>query len=368
MNLRLCGGDGLLPLQGEGRDGGGVINVMKRLWNSIPTLARCFASSVPLPLKGREFVGLAMAVAIHAHAQNFPSRPIRLVVPQPAGGSMDANARALAIYLEPALGQNIVLDNRGGANGIIAAELVARAAPDGHTMLYTSNSFLNNQLVQKKLPYHVINDFASVTQVASMPGYLVLVNGQLPAKSLKDLIELSKAPNANIKFGSGGIGNSQHLLGEYMNTRSGSKLVHVPYKGLAPLITGVLANEIQVGFAAPTVVMQHIKSGRMRALAYSAAKRWTGMPELPTMGEIIHGFVYEAAWHGMFAPIATPAPVVTRMQGEVVKAVQQPRIRDYFESGGYVPLASTSAEFRKFLEKDLRTLAELFKLANIKAE
>lgn len=319
-------------------------------------------------MKWFAFAFAAALLAGTAAAQPFPTRPIRVVVPQPAGGSMDANARALAIHLEPAFGQNLVIDNRGGANGIIAGELVARAAPDGHTMLYTSNSFIINQLAQKKLPFHVINDFATVTLAATLPGYLVLVHPQVPAKSLAELIELSKQPNANIKFGSGGIGNSQHLLGEYLNAKSGAKLVHVPYKGLAPLITGVLSNEIQVGFAAPTVVLQHIKAGRLRALAYSAAKRWSGMPELPTMGEVVPGFVYEAAWHGVFMPLATPKPIVARVQGEIAKAVQQPKMREFLERGGYVPVASTPEAFREFLEKDLRTLAELFKLANIKPE
>ena len=300
--------------------------------------------------------------------QAFPTRPVRVVVPQPAGGNMDANARALMVFLEQAFGQNFVVDNRGGANGIIAAEMVARAASDGHTILYTSNSFLNNQLAQKKLSYHVINDFAPVTQVATMPGYLVLVNAQVPAKTLKELIDLSKAPSSNIKFGSGGIGNSQHLLGEFMNARSGSRLVHVPYKGLAPMITGVLSNEIQVAFAAPTVVLQHIKSGRLKALGYSAGKRWAGMPELPTMGEVIPGFSYEAAWHGVFAPAALPKSLVSRLHAEIAKAVQVPKMRDYLESGGYYPLASTPEDFRKFLVNDLKTLAELFRMANIKPE
>ena len=311
---------------------------------------------------------LTLAATNVAYGQTYPTRPVRVVVPQPAGGNMDANARALVIFLEQAFGQNFVVDNRSGANGIIAAEMVARAAPDGHTILYTSNSFINNQLAQKKLPYHVINDFSPVTQVATMPGYLVLVNAQVPAKSLKDLIEFSKAPSSNIKFGSGGIGNSQHLLGEFMNARSGSKLFHVPYKGFAPMITGLMSNEIQVAFAAPTVVMQQIKSGRLRALAYSAGKRWVGMPDLPTMGEVIPGFVYEAAWHGVFAPAALPNAVVSRLHAEIAKAVQLPKMRDYLESGGYFPLASTPDDFRRFLVSDLKTLTELFRLANIKPE
>ena len=164
------------------------------------------------------------------------------------------------------------------------------------------------------------------------------------------------------------IGNSQHLLGEYLNARSGSRLVHVPYKGFAQLITGVLANEIQVGFAAPTTVLQHLKSGRMRALSYSGTKRWSGLPDVPAMSEIVPGFVYEAAWHGLFAPAATPSAIVTRMHDEVVRALKEPRVRDFYESGGFAPLGSTPAEFKQFLTKDLKTLAELFKIANIKAE
>jgi tripartite-type tricarboxylate transporter receptor subunit TctC len=291
-----------------------------------------------------------------------------MVVPQPAGGTMDSNARVLSPLLEQAFGQNIVIDNRGGANGIIAAEMVARSVPDGHTLLYTSNSFLNNQLAQKKLPYHVLRDFAPITNIGKLPGYLILVNPQLPARSTRELIELSRTARDPVRFGSGGIGNSQHLLGELINVRGGAKMLHVPYKGFAPMITALVGNEIQVAFGAPTTVIQHVKAGRLRVVAYTAPKRWAMMPEVPTVSESIPGFVFEAAWHGMFAPAATPPALVARLQAEVVKALQVPRLREHLESGGYVPVGDTPAEFRRFLESDLKTLMELFRIAHIEPE
>ena len=291
-----------------------------------------------------------------------------MLIPQPAGGTMDSNARVLAPFLEQALGQSIVIDNRGGANGIIAAEFVARAAPDGHTLLYTSNSFLNNQLAQKKLPYHVLRDFAPITTIGKLPGYLILVNPQVPAKSVRDLVELSKAARDPVRYGSGGIGNAQHLLGELINVRGGAKMLHVPYKGFAPMITALVGNEIQVAFGAPTTVIQHIKAGRLRTIAYTAPKRWALMPEVPTVSEAIPGFVFEAAWHGMFAPAATPAAIVARLQTEAAKALQVPRMREHLESGGYVVVGDTPAAFRRFLESDLKTLTELFRIAKIEPE
>jgi tripartite-type tricarboxylate transporter receptor subunit TctC len=319
----------------------------------------------------RLLIGLALCllVTVARGADTYPSRPIRIIVPQPAGGSMDTNARALSEYLARGFGQTIVIDNRSGANGIIAGETVAKAAPDGYTMLYTSNSFINNQLIQKKPPFHVLKDFAPITNVASLPGYLVLVNPQVPARSVKDLVELSKTSRDPIRFGSGGIGNSQHLLGELINSRSGAKLVHVPYRGFAPMITALLGNEVQVAFAAPTTVIQHIKSGRARVLAITAAKRWSGMPDVPTVGESgIPGFAFEAAWHGMFAPAATPPAIVSRIQQEVVKAIRIPKMREFLEAGGYVPVGDTPAEYRRFLEADLQRIAEIMRIAKVEPE
>lgn len=299
--------------------------------------------------------------------QGYPNRPIRMMIPQPAGGTMDTLARALSIPLVQALGQNIVIDNRSGANGIIAGETLAKAVADGHTLLYTSASLLNNQFVHKKLPFDAMRDFAPVTMANSLPGYLILVNPQVPAKSVRDLVELSK--RARVHYGSSGAGNSQHLLGELINARAGGRLVHVPYKGFALIVNAVLGNEIQVVFGAPTTVIQHIKAERLRAIAYTGPKRWAGMPELPTVSESgIPGFVFEASWHGIFAPAATPAAIVARFQGEVAKAVHEPRMREYLENSGHVPVGSTPAEFRRFLNQYLKDTAEQMRIAGVKPE
>lgn len=319
----------------------------------------------------RPFVGWMLCAALSvsgagAWAQDYPIRPIRLVLGFPSGGTPDALARSVAAQLETQIGRNIVVDNRTGANGIIAGETLARAAADGHTLLYTSASLANNQLVHKKLPYDALTDFAPVTQVTTLPGYLILVNPQLPVKSLKDLIELSK--KSTVHFGSSGVGNSQHLLGELLNARGGAKMAHVPYKGFALIVNAVMGNEIQVAFGAPTTTVPHIKAGRLRAIAYTGEKRWSGMPDLPTTGETIPGFFYEASWHGIFAPVATPRAVVLKLQTEVRKAVLEPRMRAKLESGGHVPIGSTPEEFAKFLRGYFKDTAEQLRIAGVKAQ
>lgn len=303
-----------------------------------------------------------------ASGQSYPERPIRIIVPQPPGGTQDTNVRVLAEPLVRALGQNIVIENRGGANGIIAGETLARALPDGHTLLYSSNSFANNQLAYRKLPFDLMRDFAPVTTVAKLLGYLVVVNPQVPASSLKELIELSKGAAAPVRYGSGGMGNSQHLLGELVISRSGARLMHVPYKGLPLIVNALLGNEVQVAFAAPTTVIAHLKAGRMRALAYSGAKRWSAMPEVPAIGETIPGFVFEAAWHGMFAPARTPPAIVGRVQSEVAKALAIPKIREFYEAGGYATIGDSPAEFAAFLRRYLKETAEHMRIANVQPQ
>jgi tripartite-type tricarboxylate transporter receptor subunit TctC len=310
---------------------------------------------------------LAGIAASPSWSQSYPNRPIRMMIPQPPGGTMDTMARALADPLARELGQNIVIDNRSGANGIIAGETLARSAPDGYTLLYTSASLANNQLVHKKPPFDVLKDFAPVTLANTLPGYLIIVNAQSPARSMKDLVELSKA--TRVHYGSSGAGNSQHLLGELINARTGARMAHVPYKGFALIVNAVLGNEIQVVFGSPTTVTAHIKAGRLRAVAYTGAQRLSGMPDVPTVSESgIPGMVYEASWHGIFAPAATPRPVILRFQAEVAKAVQAPRLHQYITESGHAPGGSTPEEFRKFLVKYLKDTAEQLRIAKVEPQ
>lgn len=315
---------------------------------------------------------LASAASIAASpswSQAYPSRPIRMMIPQPPGGTMDTLARATTSQMLESLGQNIVIDNRSGANGIIAGETLARATPDGYTLLYTSASLANNQLVFKNPPFDVLKDFAPVTLANTLPGYLIIVNNQLPARSLKELVELSKTSRAPVHYGSSGVGNSQHLLGELINARTGAKLAHVPYKGFALIINAVLGNEIQVAFASPTTVVPHIKAGRLRAIAYTGAQRLATMPNLPTVSEsAVPGMVYEASWHGIFAPAATPRPIIARFQTEVAKAVRSPKLSQYLIDSGHAPVGSTPEEFRTFLVRYLKETAEQLRLAKVEPQ
>lgn len=318
----------------------------------------------------RAAIGVALictVLAVAAWGQGYPNRPIRMIIPQPAGGTMDTNARALAEPLSRELGQNIVIDNRSGANGIIAGEMLAKAPPDGYTLLFTSGSLLYNGVINKKVPFDALRDFAPITQMAQTFGYLVLVNPQIGVASIRELVDLSKRRPVN--FGSGGIGNSQHFLGELINIRAGAKLVHVPYKGLAPLISAVISNEIQVGFATPLTVIQHVRTNRLRALAYTGAKRWQDMPELPTMAEAgVPDCVFEPGGHGIYAPAATPPAIVSQIQVAIAKAVRTPKMLEHLSRGGYVPVGSTPAEFRRYLDADLKRIAEIARLAKIEAQ
>jgi len=300
--------------------------------------------------------------------QAYPNRPMRLVLGFPAGGTPDSLARIVAAQVESQLGRNVVVDNRSGANGIIAAEIVARAAPDGYTMLFSPPALIINQIIYPKVPYDVLKDFVPVTNVCLGEGSLLVVNPSVPAHTVQELIALAKKDKP-LTYGTPGVGNTQHLVTEMFNLRAGIRLMHVPYKGLPPAINAVLSGEVNVLFAPPAVIVQHIKAGRLRVLGFTGATRWSFMPDVPTIAESgVPGFQTSGSWQGWFVPARTPGEIVTRLHAEVLKAIQVQKVRDFIRSAGYEPDGRPSAEFRTLIAADLKRYAEVVRVAKIKAE
>ena len=311
-------------------------------------------------------------IAADAHAQpsapgakqSWPLRPIRLIVPFPPGGATDANARIIAKEVESVLGQPLVIDNRGGANAIIGADLVAKAAPDGYTLMHISVAFAINPATHKKLPYDTTRDFTPITNPIVGQGSLLAVNPSLPAKSVVELIALAK--KQKLSFGSPGVGNVLHLIATGFSLRAGIEMLHVPYKGAGPALTALLGNEVQVMVVPPVIAIPHIKTGRVRPLGYSGAKRLTAIADVPTIAEAgLPGFKMDTGWHGWFAPARTPEPIVTQLHAAIVKAVNVPAVRDYLLAGGYDPTADPPAVFRKNFEEDLKRWGDLVRAAKI---
>jgi tripartite-type tricarboxylate transporter receptor subunit TctC len=315
-------------------------------------------------------VGGAVMVAADASAQQakagagqWPTRPIRLIVPFPPGGATDANARAIAKGMENVLGQSIVIDNRGGANAIIGSDLVAKAAPDGYTLMHISIAFAINPSTHKKLPFDTRRDFTPITNPIVGQGSLLAVNPSVPAKTVGQFIALAK--KGTLKYGSPGVGNVLHLITEAFSTRAGIQMLHVPYKGAGPTLVAVVGGEVQVMVVPPVIAIPHLKAGRLRPLGYSGAKRLPAIAEVPTIGETLPGFQQDSGWHAWFAPAKTPAPVIARMYGAIQTSLQVPAVRDFLLAGGYQPTADPPAEFQKNFQNDLKRWGELVRLAKI---
>ncbi|MEN3354499.1 MAG: hypothetical protein V7640_2657 [Betaproteobacteria bacterium] len=310
---------------------------------------------------------LLAGLALNAEAQTYPNRPIRLVMPFPPGGNVDAFGRILAKQLETQLGQPIVVDNRAGANGIIGVDIVAKAPPDGYTLLDTSFSFVINPSIYRKLPYDTERDFVPITNFAMGLGYVLTSHPSLQVQSMKDLIALAR--KTPLHYSSPGVGNGQHLAGELLATKAGIKLLHVPYKGGGPALTAVLGGEVQLTFTAAAVGLPHIKSGKLRALGFSGVSRLASMPDVPTIAESgVPDFLYDSGWHGLFAPAKTPSSIVNRIYAEVAKSVQEPKLRDFLLAGGYEPKADPPSDFAKLFKADIRKYGDIVKAAHIERQ
>ncbi len=312
---------------------------------------------------------LALIFSNLASAQEYPNRPVRWVLGFAPGGAPDAVARIVTPQLTAQLGQSVVLDNRPGANGILAADIVAKSSPDGYTVLITSAAFAINPSIARKLPFDAIKSFEPVTNVASSEALLLAISPSVPANTVQELIQLAKRPGAKFAYGSSGVGNVTHLAAALFAARTGTSLTHVPYKGGGPMTVALISGEIQIAISNPGTLIGQVRAGRVRALAYNAAARSPLLPNVPTMIEAgVQGMELDPSWYGVFAPAKTPAAIVNRLHSEIRNALKAPAIREGLASISMEPVGNAPSEFKEFVERAIKRYAELVKLAGIEQE
>ena len=299
-----------------------------------------------------------------ARAQAWPSKPISLVVPFPAGGTTDVLARSVGQELSKSLGQPVVVENRSGAGATLGADFVAKSKADGYTLLVGAVHHTIASSVYKKLPYDFQKDLTPVTTVALVPNVLV-INPNVAAKNIKDLLSLAKANPGKLTYGSNGNGTGQHLIGAQFESMGGVQLLHVPYKGSGPLTTDLLGGQITMSFDTITPVLSHIKAGKLRALAVTTAKRSPALPDVPTLDESgLKGFNL-GTWFGILAPANTPRDVVMRLNAEIVKIVNTPDFRKKMEDIGAEPIGNSPEQMARQIKDDTERFAKLVKDAGV---
>ena len=309
---------------------------------------------------------VALAAAAQACAQSYPTRPVRVVVGFTPGGGVDINARLLAAKLSELLGQQLVVENKPGAGTNIANELVAKSAPDGYTLLFTSPAVAINMSLYRNPPYDALRDFAGVS-VFSESTNLLVVPAALPAQSVKDLVAMAKEKPGALNYSSAGQGTTQHLAGELFKLRTGTSIVHVPYKGSSPAMTALIAGDVQLGFINPVAAGPHVASGRLRALAVAGAKRTALFPDVPTMKEAGFPGVEVALWYGLLAPKQTPREIVQALAGAVAKATRDEEVKKRLAADGAVPVGNTPDEFDRQLKEDIAKYGEVVRVSGAKA-
>jgi tripartite-type tricarboxylate transporter receptor subunit TctC len=310
---------------------------------------------------------LGLLAAMAAGAQDWPAKPVRFVVPYPPGGGTDVIARIVQSRLADQLGQQIVIENRGGAGGALGTEAVAKSAPDGYTFLFTLSSHTINPLLYK-LNYDVEHDFSAVTLIVSVP-QLIAASPSSPLHSMSDVVAAAKAKPGSIPFASVGNGTPSHIAGELLKLRAGIDLIHVPYKGGGPAIADTLGGQVPLAIVSMPAAMSHVRAGKLRALAVTTLKRNPGAPEIPTVAEALKMPDYEVdSWYALFAPAKTPAPIIAKMQKAVAQTIELPEVKQKLLEQGGDTVGSTPEELDRVVKRELRKWAEVIRQAKIVLE
>jgi tripartite-type tricarboxylate transporter receptor subunit TctC len=316
----------------------------------------------------RPLLGIALALACAAApAQEWPAKPVRFIVPYPPGGGTDVIARIVQQRLSEALGQTVVIENRGGAGGAVGTEVAAKSAPDGYTFLFTLSSHTINPLLYK-LNYDVERDFSAVTLIVSVP-QLVASNPSSPLASMQDVVAMAKTHPGRLHYASVGNGTPSHIAGELLKLKTGIDIVHVPYRGGGPAVADTLGGQVWLLFVTMPAAMSHVRAGKLRALAVTTRKRNPGAPEIPTLGEALNLPDYEVdSWYAMFAPAKTPPAIVARMQREMARVIQLPDVKQKLLEQGGDTVGSSPEALERVVKVELKKWAELIRDAKIKPD
>src|SRR5476649_2332050 len=316
---------------------------------------------------------LALGIALQglvatAFAADYPAKPIRLVVPYAPGGGADSVARIVARKVSETIGQPIVIDNKGGAGSILGTDIVAKAEPDGYTLLLGQSGPISiNPAIYRSLPYDPVKDFAPIIMTTDYP-YILVVNPELPAKTLQELVALAKSKPGAMNYGSTGVGAANHLVAELFNSKAGLKMTHIPYRGTALAVADLMSGQLSMVFGDPISVLAHIKSGKLRALAVTSLQRSPVAPEAPTVAESGYPGFEALAWHGILAPAKTPAAIVKKLNEEIVKALADPATKKLLEDQAMQAVGNTPVAFAAFIRKDIVLWKAVATAANVTVE
>jgi tripartite-type tricarboxylate transporter receptor subunit TctC len=309
-------------------------------------------------------LGLALAGA--AQAQDYPNRTIRLITPAAQGGTTDLLARLFGAKLSEIFKQQVIVDNRASASGVIGGDMTAKAAPDGYTLLLAYHQHTINAALNPNLPYHPVNDFTPITQL-TRAGLLLVVNPSSPPRSLQEFVDWTKKRSGELNYGSAGLGSGGHLAGELYNHMIGIKAQHIPYKGSGPALVDLLAGRYDYNFAGIQAAQPHVRSGKLRALAVTTPQRVAALPDMPAVAEAVPGYDF-VGWYGVIAPPALPAGIVTRLHEALLRVLAQPDVRERIVADGSEPVGNSPPEFREFMAADLAKWAKLVKESGAKLD